>query len=117
MVDTGAQYTIEEFSDKEIKVSFDSDFERIATVKVPYYNGWKAHINSNPIKIDKNSEGYISLNVPKGRSTLLLKFQLTIVYYLGLALTLFTLLIMGLYYFLSVRPFMKRSRSKIQTKS
>jgi len=52
--------------------------------------------------------------VPKGKSTLLLKFQPSDVYYLGLAITSVTILLMALYYLLLVNPRTQRKIPEVQ---
>lgn len=73
------------------------------TARIYYFPGWKLHVNGHETQPRISSQGLMQFHVPRGHSTVELKFEDTPVRTAGNRLSLLGLLILGILLMLAIR--------------
>jgi len=77
---------------EHLEIAVRSGGPQLATVAVGWSPKWHATVNGTPVRLERSQEGLILLPVPAGASTVVLRFQQDRWDWLGIAVTVLTLL-------------------------
>lgn len=86
------------------KYTFDvrADLDTQITVNTAYFVGWRAIINKKEVDVKADSNGLITLDVPKGNYTVELQLKNTLVRTIGNSIFLLSLFSIFLYFFYTI---------------